>query len=90
MRIILEKLMNDESFKKTLEERTRSISNALSKTKERWSKMKEVGGVGTLSENYYYLTSSQKVHGIRDIRYAQTPWLPSGEANVITKTWRDT
>ena len=39
---ILEKLMNDESFKKTLEERTRSISNALSKIKEGWSELSEV------------------------------------------------
>lgn len=42
MRLILEKLMNDESFKKTLEERTRSISNALSKIKEGWSELSEV------------------------------------------------
>ncbi len=51
--------------------------------------MKEVGDVDTLSENYYYLPP-QEERGIRDIRYAQTPWLPSGKANVITKTWRDT
>ena len=50
--------------------------------------MKEVGGGGILSENYYL--APQEGRGIRDIRYAQTPWLPSGEANVITKTWRDT
>ena len=42
MRLILEKLMNDESFKKTLEVRTRSISNALSKIKEGWSELSEV------------------------------------------------
>ena len=42
MRLILEKLMNDESFKKTLEERTRSVSNALSKIKEGWSELSEV------------------------------------------------
>ena len=45
---ILEKLMNDESFKKTLEERTRSILDALSKVKEGWSKAKE--GARELSE----------------------------------------
>ena len=42
MRLILEKLMNDESFKKTLEERKRSIFNALSKIKEGWSELSEV------------------------------------------------
>ena len=52
--------------------------------------MKEVGYGGILSENYYYLPPPQEGLGIRDIRYTQTPWLPSGEANVITKTWRDT
>ena len=34
--------MNDESFKKTLEEKKRSISNALSKIKEGWSELSEV------------------------------------------------
>ena len=42
MRFILEKLMNDESFKKTLEERKRRILNALSKIKEGWSELSEV------------------------------------------------
>ena len=42
MRFILEKLMSDESFKKTLEERKRSIFNALSKIKEGWSELSEV------------------------------------------------
>ena len=41
MIFILEKLMNDESFKKTLEERKRRISNALSKMKEGWSELSE-------------------------------------------------
>lgn len=41
MIFILEKLMNDESFKKTLEERVQRISDALRKVKEGWSELSE-------------------------------------------------